>query len=1132
MKNKSNEDGAKPKSTHINLFYRVMRVTIFLLFFCSFCSFATTSSSQTARVTIKRSNVTLLDVLNEIEHQTNYLFIYSNDINVKRTVSVDVNGTAVDHVLSNLFANYGVNYQLEGTHIILTKKEAVPDTKSAQQQQQGNMENISGTVVDESGEPIIGASVKVLKANIGSVTNLEGKFQLSVPAKAILEISYIGYKTKTVVVGKEKHFSIYLDEDTKSLDEVIVVGYGTTSKRKTTAAIASVNAEDIAKVPTANITQSLAGRAPGLIVNTSGGGINNYSSISIRGGASPLFVIDDVICEERDFRNLNPEDVEQMSVLKDAASTAVYGARAANGIIMVVTKQGKAGKMNINYNFNYNLSQPTIMPKKLSSYDAAYYVNMGLTNDGMVGRFKPEEMELFANGKDPQYHGNVDWQDLAMNTFAPEQKHSLTVTGGSEKIKAYTSFSYYDQKSIYKFNTNNLQRYNYRTNIVADFKESGIKVTSGIEGYLTKSQQPLSTTGGDYGSVWGHIQGKLPWENAYNQYGQLSNIPDNPLAEISPEAGYSKGEISTIRADLSLEWTVPWVPGLKVKALGNYRLTNDKQKDWKKSPILYSWEGEPNTPSKPSLNKFYGNSSEYTVQGFANYDRTFNEVHTLSATAGIEANKYMYDNGNLGRKEYLLYVDQIGAGPVATATNSSYEGTHARAGVVARLKYDYASKYVVEGSMRYDGSDYFPKGKRWGTFFAGSAAWVISEENFWKDLKDKHIFDQFKIRGSYGEIGLDGIGEWAYLQSYDLDERGYLLGGQFYPGFSEGGLVSKDITWYTTRSMNIGLDFASLNNRLSGSIEYFRMSTKGYLTSPSNVAYTDPLGTALPQVKSNGESIRQGGEFIVQWKEKRGDFEYGVSANFTYFDSFWMNNPFEAETTLKNPYKRTTHAKGYWGAGYENLGFYKNQEDIMNSPKRQNSVNLGAGDLKYYDFNGDGIIDGNDQQRIGKNSSPRGQYGISIDLNYKGWFMNMLWQGATAKDFNFGDRLRGNSTGYLAVIYDFQTDVWTPDNGSALFPRLRSTPGYNGSNNYETSDFWLVNTGYIRLKSLNIGYDLKHKVLKRVPWLTKCDVALSGYNLLTFSAANKFNIDPEIGNGNLFTYPVSRVYSISLNVGF
>ena len=376
MKNKSIGDDYKLKNPHVNLFYRAMRITTFLLFFCSFCALADNVNSQTAKVTIKRSNVTLLDVLNEIENQTNYLFIYSNDINVKRPVSINVNAKAVNSVLAKLFAGKDVAYQMEGTHIVLTKTEKSLNEVSVQQQSK-RMENITGVVLDEAGEPIIGASVKVQNTTIGTITDLEGKFKLELPAKSVIEISFIGYRTKTVVVGKEKHISIYMEEDTKALDEVIVVGYGTTSKRKTTAAIASVNAEDIAKVPTANITQSLAGRAPGLIVNTSGGGINNYSSISIRGGATPLFVIDDVICEERDFRNLNPEDVEQMSVLKDAASTAVYGARAANGVIVVTTKRGKTGKPVINFNTKLTYT-PNLNTSRLNLLNSEEKVDLEL----------------------------------------------------------------------------------------------------------------------------------------------------------------------------------------------------------------------------------------------------------------------------------------------------------------------------------------------------------------------------------------------------------------------------------------------------------------------------------------------------------------------------------------------------------------------------------------------------------------------------------------------------------------------------------------------------------------------------------------------------------------------------------
>lgn len=1004
--------------------------------------------------------------------------------------------------------------------------------------QQSRTEKITGIIVDELGETIIGASAKLQGKNTGVITDLEGKFTIEASVRSILEISYIGYKTIEVVVGREKQIRVTLEEDTKALDEVVVVGYGTTSKRKTTSAISSVNAESLAKAPTANITQSLAGRAPGLIVTTSGGGIGNFSNISIRGGGTPLYVIDDVISEERDFRNLNTEDIEQMSILKDASATAVYGARAANGIILVVTKQGKAGKMNINYNFNYNLSQPSNMPEKYDSYGAAFYLNLSKTNDGYAPNYDAVEMEKFRTGSDPWLYPNVDWQEVCMNNFAPEQRHTLSISGGSDKIKIFTGIGYYDQQSIYKFNTNNMQRYNMRTNMVADFKEIGLKVTSGVEGYITNTAAPLVHSGSDYGSVWGHIQNKRPWELAYNKFGQLFNTNDSPIAEISPEGGYRNGEISTVRINLGLEWAVPYVTGLKLKALGNYGIINDRQKEWTKSPVVYDLEGNPNTPGKPRLNKQIWYHNRFTTQFFADYNQTYNTVHTVGATFGFEASGSDYDNSSLSREEYLLDVDQIGAGPVSSSKNGSYEGTsERRAALIGRLKYDYASKYVMEASIRYDGSDYFPKGNRWGAFYSGSFAWVLSEESFWKSLKDRHIFDQFKIRGSYGEIGLDGstdgrLNRYEYLSSYNSSERGYLVDGKFVPGFSEGNLVSKDITWYTSKSMNIGFDFGSLNNRLSGSLEYFRMVTTGYLASPSNVGYTAPLGKSLPKVISDGESVRQGMEFIIQWKEKRGDFEYAISTNFTYFDSFWNINPDEAETDLKNPYKRTTQAKGYWGVGYSSAGYYQNQADIMNSPKRPGSVNLGAGDIKYEDFNGDGIIDGNDQHRIGKNGMPRANYGINVDLNYKGWFMNMLWQGATANDLYMGNIIQGNAGAYLPVIYKFQSDTWSPDNTNARYPRLRSGASYNGNNNYGSSDFWLVNTAYIRLKNLSIGYDLKNRLLKRTPWLTKCNVALSGYNLLTFSPANNFGIDPEIGNANLYTYPVSRVYSISLNIGF
>ena len=787
----------------------------------------------------------------------------------------------------------------------------------------------TGVVTDRNGETVIGASVVVKGTTNGTISGLDGDFSIPGVKKGdVIIITYVGYVSQEIV-WDGKPMKVILKEDSKTLDEVVVVGYGTTSKRKTTSAVSQVKADDIAKVPVPNITQSLAGRAPGLIVTQSGGGVNAKASISIRGGGTPLYVIDNIICEERDFQNLNPEDIDQMSILKDASATAVYGARAANGIVMVTTKTGKTGKLNVDYSFNYTLSQPADLQDKVDSYTAAHYVNRGLEYDGRAPQYTPEDLELFRNGKDPQGHANVDWQDITMRNFAPEMRHNLTLTGGSETMKIYTGLGYYNQESIYRTNSNNMQRYNFRTNVEAILKNIGLKVAAGVDAYIVDLNEPATASGRGYYTTWSHIQNKRPWEPAYNQFGQIySGTTDNALVDISNEGGYYKESKSSVRGNLNLEWAVPWIEGLTLKALGSYTIANDRNKSWNKSAQTYDWEGNPATANKPSLSKETYYHRNFNTQFFADYARTFNNVHTIGATFGLEASGQDYDNSGLSRKEYIFDVDQIGSGPVETMENWSGEGVgYRRAALIGRLKYDYAAKYMAEANIRYDGSDYFPSGKRWGAFFSGSAASVASEEKFWSDWGLKKIFDQFKLRASYGEIGQDFLDlngdyvadRFAYVSSYTLYTRGAFLGEKWYPSFAEGALISPDMTWYTTKDFNLGIDFSSLNSRLSGSLDYFAKVTTGYLATPSNVGYTSPLGKTLPVVKSNGESIRRGFEFVLQWKAHIGDFNYGVSANMTYYDDRWNINPNEAETGVKNPYKRGTQVGAYTGVYYKNF---------------------------------------------------------------------------------------------------------------------------------------------------------------------------------------------------------------------
>ena len=990
---------------------------------------------------------------------------------------------------------------------------------------------VHGTVIEAStDDPLAGATVKC-KGNpsIGTSTNIDGEFTLNVPDnEKTLVVSFIGMITKEVAITCDD-LVVRLEDAVLDLDEVVVVGYGTTSKRKTTSSVSVIKASEIENVPVPNISQALAGRAAGLIVQQSSTGLDAGSSISIRGGGTPLFVIDNIISEQREFNNLNPSDIESMSVLKDASATAIYGARAANGIIIVTTKRGQAGKVNGYYQFNYTLSQPADLPKKVDSWTAATYQNRGYIYDGMQPIWTDTDLQLFLDGTDPQNHPNTNWQKVAMRKAAPEMRHLLTITGGSENVKAYTALSYYDQESIYRTNSNTYKRYNARTNIDINLKSIGLRVNTGLEAYITNRRDPSSS----YYYVWSHIQNKRPMEAAVNPFGQpYSGTVDNPLIDISDEGGYVKQNNTNVRGTLNAQWSVPWVKELTISGIASYAILSERNKTWNKQATAYNWEGVPQSTPMPSLSKTANFYDYYNTQLLANYSRDFG-LNNVEVTLGIEASGSGYDSNSLSRSQYVLDVDQIGAGPVSTAQNGAEDGVQwRRASVVFRAHYDYDARYMAEFSLRHDGTDNLPRKGRWGTFFSGSAGWTVSEEAFWKESRLYGIINQFKIRGSYGEIGLDNVDRWSYLTSYSLSNTGAYIGGQWYQTFSEGALPSPDLKWYTQRDFNIGFDFAAFNNAFSGSFDYFYKSTKGYLASPSNVGYTAPLGLSLPMVKSDGESRRRGFDFTLLYHGNVGEVQYTLGGNFTIYDDRWNINPNEAETTLKNPYKRSTQVAAYTGNYYKNLGYYTGYEDVLNSPKRNGSSNIMAGDLKYYDFNGDGKIDGEDQYRQGSGTAPRGNYGINADVRWRGFNLSMLWQGATNYNKYLDAILMGGNSNYLPVIYEFQTDIWAPDNTDALYPRQHTSPGMTGSNNFVDTNFWLVDSKYIRLKSLSIGYDFKHKLLKKTTWLSKCYLSLSGYNLLTFSPAKKWGLDPESPSANGYSYPVSRVYTMSLNIGF
>ena len=998
---------------------------------------------------------------------------------------------------------------------------------------------IKGTVVDNTGFGVIGAAVVVKGTTNGVVTDFDGNFEIEAKVGDMLEISYVGYKTITIAASAQ-HMNITMEEDTEQLDEVVVVGYSSTSKRDLIASVSTVKAEQISNMPVANIAQGLAGRSPGLIVKASGGGINSTPSISIRGGGDPIYVIDGIIRSSADFANLSPDDIQSMSILKDASATAVYGSRATNGIIQIVTKQGKEGKVSFEYDFNQSFAQPSIWPEKMSSYDRAIYANIARENDGLDPAYTQEGLNHFKNGTDPLNFANTDWRKLVLNDWAPMQKHSIRLTGGSETSKYYVSLGHINQNSLYKNDNHWMKRTNFRVSNTTLIKDLGLTINTSIDGYRQHKTHPYTSTASDYYGVFSHINDKYSRYPGVNKFGLPYNITDNPVAETAKDAGYIRNIENVINGKGELIWELPWVKGLKVRAASNYRYYGETQKSWRKDAAQYDWDSEsPIYANKPVLNHTSATGYSFTNQAFVEYAGQFGK-HSVSALGGFEQYYEKTESYWLQRDNYAFDIDQIGVGDANSQTNGGSEAEMGRAAWIGQVKYNYDNKYYAEGSIRYDGSDRFAPGNRWGAFFSGSLGWVVTAEEFMQELVEKNILNSLKLRASYGETGLDeSAGRFQYMTTYSYNPYAYVMNGQYYPGFTEGALASPDLTWYTTKQMDFGFDFASLNSRLYGSFDYFYYSTKGYLVAPVGDSYINTaLGVGLPRVASDSEHRRAGIEVSLGWRDNIGDLKYDIAGNFTIYNTIWALDESESESSRLNPYHRSQQVKqNFYGTLYKNLGYYTSAEDVYNSAGIINSYNSGyltAGDIKYEDTNGDGQITSEDQRRLGKSSSPHNQFGLNINLSYKGFYFSTLFQGSLGFDLYVTPALgmQTGQTGDMPVAYDYQTDFWTPDNRDAQYPRLMSNTGLNSNNNYASSDFWLINGSYIRMKDFQFGYDFKYKLLKNVAWLTRCKVGISGQNIFTISEATKFGLDPEPKDTGYYGYPVERTLAFTLNLGF
>lgn len=998
-----------------------------------------------------------------------------------------------------------------------------------------------GVIKDIAGEPVIGASVVVKNSDPvkGTISDIEGSFSISISNDETLVISYLGYMTQEVnVTANQPQLSIILKEDAQLLDEIVVVGYGTQKRSSLTGSVETINTKDILKIPTVNLDEALSGQIAGLQVRSYGGDPSSAreSSIRIRGMSQvPLLVIDGVPRfgentgdGEMRLSDLNPDDVESISVLKDAAAAAVYGARAANGVILVTTKRSKGDeKIRVNYRGQFNLQQSVQTPDFLDSYEFALLYNKAIENSG-IDTYKPytgEELEMIRNQTNKNVYANENLFDY-LDKYGYSTIHSLNVSGGNESIKYYISGGYTNTKGLYS--GVGRDRYNYSVKLDAKLLK-GLTLTVDILGN-TSSNKNTSYSTLDAAYSFSPIQ-PLRFEN-----GLLANISgSNPLIAVDGLGGYTqdKNNMNTLTARLNYE--IPALKGLSVYTRATIDKNNTSRKVFSSPVALYSYKPEtpeiyqiePNTVypnAKISLTERNQFTDKKLLEAGINYFGDFNK-HSVTGllVASYEdwSNRYLQGiNDNMPG----IYPEQIGN---TTGKINGNESKNERASLIGRVTYGFDSRYFLESSFRIDGSTSFHPDHRWGFFPTVSASWVVSNESFFKKWQQDAI-SNFKLRGSLGILGQDGaVPFYSYLNNYIFTLRsGYEIGDILRPGIimDVGYYPNPELTWEKSRDYNIAADIGLWDNRIGITYEYFWRYRSDFLELAPSYLYPPSTGTDsnLPYMNL-GETKAWGWDLTLTHRNTINKFKYDFT--FTISKSDDVVKDYGDESSLPESLRRAGKpSRVTWM--YEAAGLFQTQEEIDSHPIQGDygdNDHLAPGDIKYVNQNDDNIINREDMIAVKNSSYPDMAYSFKVGLEYKGFFINSIFQGVDGCNMKITDSytLENNS------LQRFQTyhrdESWQPDRPNANYPRIKFTNS-NDNNRYE-STFWVRKANYLRLKSVSVGYAIPPAYLKKMR-ISSLSVALQGSNLHTWSSLKE--MDPESLRG----YPIQRSYGVTVNFGF
>jgi len=1079
--------------------------------------------------------VSIKTVLKQIESQTDFLFLFNSKlVDVEQKISLFVENKSINEVLVKLFQNTEITYKIVDKQIVLT---AISNQKTS------TSKKITGLVTDEKGDPIIGASIVVKGSTIGTVSDVDGKFSVEVPSPAILKFSYIGYVNKEIEVTNKSAINVQLTENSKNLDEVVVVGYGTQRKGTLTSSVSVVKADEINKSAVNDVSNTLGGKAAGVIIrNFNAEPGNDKTNIYVRGistsgNSNPLIVIDGI--PDRDISMVDVNDIESVTVLKDASAVAPYGSRGANGVILITTKRGKLGKPTIDYKTYYGVQQATFLPKYASSGDYATYYNEALRNTNQNEQFTADEISKFYAGNSPEYP-NTDWLKELLAKNPIQSYHNLSVSGATDKITYLLSLGTYEQQGL--FGNYGYNRYNVRANIDANVTKD-LKVSLDLVGRTGDMSSPVNAANNTQSGT-SYFMGNVarmfnidPVRNSLGQYvaGTVGNAV-NSVATIEL-GGYNRTNTNNFLGNLTFQYTPSYIPGLTIKLLGAYDKGYNYRKEWSTFFPQYRLIDRANATyeivppaTQPRLKERTDFSNLQQLEFQINYKKTIAEQHNIGALFVANQTQWGSNFTQGQRINFPSYViDQMFAGPQAgqSVDGSAYQG--ARIGYVGRLTYDYMGKYMFETNARYDGSMNFPKGKRWGFFPSFALAWRISEEPFIKD--NFKSINNLKLRGSWGKAGNDRIADYQYLATYTFQAWPYSFGDAFVQAASESRVANTLITWETANLFDVGFELNMWSNKLTLEADYFHKRTEGILLKSQKI--TDITGIFYSFIPDENIGIveNQGFEVILGHRNQVGDFKYYANTTFTYAKNKAIEIG-ESDGLKNDPIRRQTGRALNQYMGKIALGLFTSAEEVASSPKQGNNIN--PGDIKYKDINGpagvpDGVIDNFDNTNIGFSNIPEIIYGLNFGAEYKGFDFTVNFQGATNVSYYFIDA--GNAAFDGAQLQTWQVENrWTVENNNpnARYPRL--TPSSPANNNL-TSSYWLRDGTYLRLKTAQLGYNFNKSLLNKFK-IQALRLYVSGQNLFTWVKDPLMYLDPEATQSKGEFYPQSKVYLMGLNITF